>query len=55
MVVLLDEVVDFGDEVFEASESVTADCLLGNETEPWLDLIEPLWGTSGCQSEKISS
>ena len=38
---MLDEVVDFGDEVFDASEAASADCLLGNEPEPTLDLVEP--------------
>jgi hypothetical protein len=38
---MLDEVVDFGDEVFDAPEAATADCLLGDETEPSLDLVEP--------------
>ena len=38
---MLDEVVDSGDEVFYAAEAASANCLLRNESEPTLDLIEP--------------
>ncbi len=41
MVGVLNEVVDSGDKVFDAAEAAAADGLLGNETEPALDLIEP--------------
>jgi hypothetical protein len=38
---VLDEVVDFGDQVFDAPETTSANRLLGDETEPTFDLIEP--------------
>ena len=38
---MLDEVVDSGDEVFDASEASAADGLLGDETEARFDLVEP--------------
>jgi len=38
---VLDEVVYFGDEVFDASKAASADCLLGNKSEPAFDLVEP--------------
>ncbi len=38
---MLDEVVDSGDEVFDAAEAASADCLLRDEPEPALDLVEP--------------
>ena len=38
---MLDEVVDSGDQVFDAPETPSADRLLGDESEPTLDLIEP--------------
>ena len=38
---MLDEVVDSGDEVFDAPEATSANRLLGDEPEPTLDLIEP--------------
>jgi hypothetical protein len=41
VVVVLDEVVDSGDEIFDAAEAAAADGLLGNETELALNLIEP--------------
>jgi hypothetical protein len=41
LVIVLDEVVDFGDEVFDVSEASAADGLLGDETEPTFDLVEP--------------
>jgi len=40
-VVVLNELVDSGDGVFDAAEAAAADRLLGNETEPALYLIEP--------------
>ncbi len=40
-VVVLDEVVDSGDEVLDASEAAASDRLLGNEAEPAFDLVEP--------------
>jgi hypothetical protein len=41
LVVAVDEVVDSGDKVFDASEASAADGLLGDEAEPSLDLVEP--------------
>ena len=41
LVVVLREAVDFRDEVLDAFEASAADGLLGNESEPALDLIEP--------------
>ena len=38
---MLDEVVDSGDEVFDAPETAFANRLLGDEAEPTFDLIEP--------------
>ena len=38
---MLDEVVDSGDEMFDASETSAADGLLGDMTEPTFDLVEP--------------
>jgi len=38
---MLDEVVDSCDQVFDAPEATSADRLLGDESEPTLDLIEP--------------
>lgn len=38
---MLDEVVDSGDQVFDAPEATSADRLLGYESEPTLHLIEP--------------
>ena len=40
-VIVLDEVIDSGDEFFDAAEAAAAYGLLGNETEPALHLIEP--------------
>ncbi len=40
-VVVLDEVVDSCDQVFDASETTSVNRLLGNESEPTLLLIEP--------------
>ena len=33
--------VDSGDQVFDAPEAASANCLLGDEPEPTFDLIEP--------------
>jgi len=33
VVVLVDEMVDFGDAVFDASKAAPAGCLLGNERD----------------------
>ncbi len=38
---MLDEVVDSGDQVFDAPETTSSNRLLGDEPEPTLDLIEP--------------
>jgi len=38
---MLDEVVDSGDQVFDAPETPSADRLLGDEAEPSFHLIEP--------------
>ena len=38
---MLDEVVDSGDKIFDASETAATDRLLGDETKPSLDLVEP--------------
>jgi hypothetical protein len=38
---MLDEVVDSGDQVSDASEATSTDRLLGDESEPTLHLIEP--------------
>jgi hypothetical protein len=38
---MLDEVVDFGDQFFDAFEGSAADGLLRNQSEPTLDLVEP--------------
>jgi hypothetical protein len=43
---VLDELVDFGDQFFDAFERSAADGLLGDESKPALDLIEP-GGISG--------
>lgn len=40
-VVALDEEADVGDEISNASEGATADCLLRDDVEPDLDLVEP--------------
>jgi hypothetical protein len=44
-VVVLDKVVDLGDEVLDALEGSPADGILGGEVEPDSDLIEP--GSAG--------
>ena len=41
LVVVLGEAVDFCDEVLDALEGAAADRLLGDESEPALNLIEP--------------
>jgi hypothetical protein len=41
LVVVFSEAVDLCDEVFEAFEGASADRLLGDESEPAFDLIEP--------------
>ena len=46
LVVVLGEAVDFSDEVLDAFEASAADGLLGNESEPAFDLIDP-GGVSG--------
>jgi hypothetical protein len=38
---MVDEMVDFGDQFFDAFEGASADCLLGNQSEPALDVVEP--------------
>jgi hypothetical protein len=38
---VLDEVVDAGDQILHASKAAATDRLLGDETEPSLDLIDP--------------
>ena len=38
---MLNEVVDSGDEMFDASETSAADGLLSDKTEPTFDLVEP--------------
>ncbi len=38
---MLDEVVDSGDQVFDAPETTSANRLLSDESEPAFDLIEP--------------
>lgn len=40
-VVVLDEVVDSGDEVYDAAEAAAVDGLLCEETKPPFDLVEP--------------
>ena len=40
-VVVLDEEVDSGDQLFDAFERAAADSLLGDEAKPSLDLVEP--------------
>jgi hypothetical protein len=40
-VVVLNEVVDSGDQVLDASETASANRLLGDEPKPPFDLIEP--------------
>ena len=40
-VVVLDEVVDSSDQILDTSEAAATDGLLGDETKPSLDLIEP--------------
>jgi len=49
-VVVLDELVDSGNEFFDAPERSAPDGLLGDEAEPSLDLIEPR-GVSGREVE----
>ncbi len=49
-VVVLDKLVDSGNEFFDAFERSAPDALLGDESEPALDLIEPGRG-SGCEVE----
>jgi hypothetical protein len=46
--VVLDEVIDSGDEVFYAWEAASANFLLRNESEPSLDLVEPGRVDGGC-------
>ena len=41
LVLVLGEAVDFCDEVLDAFEASSADGLLGDESEPAFDLIEP--------------
>ncbi len=41
MVVVLDEVVNSGDQILDAAKTAATDRLLGVETEPSLDLIDP--------------
>lgn len=41
MVIVLGKAVDLCDEVLDALEGATADGLLGDESEPSFDLIEP--------------
>jgi hypothetical protein len=38
---VLNEVVDSGDDVCDASEASAADGLLGDQAKPTLDLVEP--------------
>ena len=38
---MLGEAVNFCDEILDAFEGASADSLLGDETEPTFDLIEP--------------
>ena len=38
---MLDEVVNSGDQMFDAPETTSANRLLGDESEPTFDLIEP--------------
>jgi len=47
---VLDELIDSGDEFFDALERSAPDGLLGDESEPSLDLIEP-GRVSGCEVE----
>ncbi len=41
MVVVLDELLDAGDQIAYAAETAAANCLLCNQPEPALHLIEP--------------
>jgi hypothetical protein len=41
LVVVLGEAVDFCDEILDALEGASADGLLGDESKPSFDLIEP--------------
>jgi len=41
LVVVVDEVVDFGNKVFDVPEAAATDRLWGDETEPSLNLVEP--------------
>ena len=41
LVVVLGEAVDFCDEILDALEGASTDSLLGYESEPSFDLIEP--------------
>ena len=40
-VVVGDEILDLVHQIVDASEGVAADCVLGDQTEPPFDLVEP--------------